>query len=152
MVYQLAFPRCKRVPFFPIPSPAFNICIFFNDDHSDECEVILHCNFVLHFSNNYLILFILFLAICMYSLEKCVIRFYAHFFFLFLFNTLSCMSYLYILEIYPLSVVSFADILFHFEGCLSILFMVSFAVQKLLSLIRSHLFCFYFHYSRMWVK
>ena len=30
--------------------------------------------------------------------------------------------------------------------------MVSFAVQKLLSLVRSHLFFFYFHYSRKWVK
>ena len=31
-----------------------------------------------------------------------------------------------------------------FEGCLFVLFMVSFAVQKVLSLIRSHLFIFYF--------
>ena len=77
---------------------------------------------------------------------------YFFFFGLFLFNTLSCMSCLYILEIDPLLAASFADILFHSEGCLSMLLMVSFAVQKLLSLIRSHLFCFYFHYSRMWVK
>ena len=35
-----------------------------------------------------------------------------------------------------------------------ILFMVSFAMKKLLSLIRSHLFifCFYFHYSWRWIK
>ena len=45
------------------------------------------------------------------------------------------MSYLYILEINPLSVVSFANIFSHAEGCLFVLFMVSFAVQKLLSLI-----------------
>ena len=44
------------------------------------------------------------------------------------------MSYLYILEINPLSVVSFANIFSHPEGCFFILFMVSFAVQKLLSL------------------
>ena len=43
------------------------------------------------------------------------------------------MSCLYILEINPLSVVSFAIIFSHSEGCLK-------AVQKLLSLIRSHLF------------
>ena len=54
------------------------------------------------------------------------------------------MSCLYILEIDPLSVTSFANILSHSEGCLSILFMVSFAVQKLLNLIRSHLFIFVF--------
>ena len=50
------------------------------------------------------------------------------------------MSCLYILEINPLSVASFANIFTHFEGCLFVLFMVSFAVQKLLSLIRSYLF------------
>ena len=54
------------------------------------------------------------------------------------------MSYLYILEINPLSVVSFAIIFSHSEGCLFILLIVSFAVQKLLSLIRSHLFTFVF--------
>ena len=54
------------------------------------------------------------------------------------------MSCLYILEINPLSVVSFANIFSHSEGCLFILFMVSFAVQKLLSLIKSHLFIFVF--------
>ena len=51
------------------------------------------------------------------------------------------MSYLCILEINSLSVASFANIFFHSEGCL-ILFIVLFAVQKSLSLIRSHLFIF----------
>ena len=54
------------------------------------------------------------------------------------------MSYLYILETNPLSVVSLAKIFSHSECCLFILFMVSFAVQKLLSFIRSHLFIFVF--------
>ena len=54
------------------------------------------------------------------------------------------MSYLYILEINPLSVVSFAIIFSHTEGCLLNLLIVSFVVQKLLSLIRSHLFTFVF--------
>ena len=62
------------------------------------------------------------------------------------------MSYLYILEINPLSVVSFAIIFSHSKGCLFTLLIVSFAVQKLLSLIRSHLLLlFYFCYSRRWV-
>ena len=47
---------------------------------------------------------------------------------------------MYILEINPLSVTSFANVFSDSEGCLFILFMVSFAVQKLLNLIRSHLF------------
>ena len=42
------------------------------------------------------------------------------------------------------SVALFASIFSHSVGCLFILFMVSFAVQKLLSLFRSHLFTFVF--------
>ena len=45
-----------------------------------------------------------------------------------------------ILEINPLSVASFVNIVSHSVGCLFILFMFSFAVQKLLSFIKSHLF------------
>ena len=68
------------------------------------------------------------------------------------FLILRCMSCLCILEIIPLSVSSFANIFSHSKDCLFILFIVSFAVKKLLSLIRSHLFFFNFHYSRRWVK
>ena len=67
---------------------------------------------------------------------------------LFVFLVMSCMSCLYILEINPLSVFSFAIIFQpHSEGCLFILLIVSFAVQKLLILIRSHLFIFAFIFN-----
>ena len=55
-----------------------------------------------------------------------------------------CMNCLYILKINSLSVVSFAIISPHSEGCLFTLLIVSFAVQKLLSLTRPHLFNFVF--------
>ena len=54
------------------------------------------------------------------------------------------MSCLYILEVNPLLVASFANILSHSEGCPFNLFMVSFAAQKLLSFIRFDLFIFAF--------
>ena len=55
------------------------------------------------------------------------------------------MRYLYILEMNPLS-IAFAKIFSPSLGCLFIFFffMVSFAVQKLLTLIKSHLFIFVF--------
>ena len=76
-------------------------------------------------------------------LVKCLFRSSAHFLTrLFVFLILSSISCLYILEINPLSVVSLSKVFSHSEGCLFILFMVSFAVQKLLSLIKFHLFVF----------
>ena len=51
-----------------------------------------------------------------------------------------------------MSAVSFAIIFSHPEGYFSNLFIVSFALQKLLSLIRSYLFIFVFiSINRRWV-
>ena len=129
---------------FSTPSPAFAVCRLFDDGHSDWCEVVSHCGFDFHFPNN---------EWCWVSLHVFVSHLYVFFGEMSLqvpfplFDWVVCFSgiELYMLLVYfgnYLSVVSFTSIFSHSDSCLFTLFVVSFAVQKLLSLIRSHLFTF----------
>ena len=118
-------PSVQEGSLYSTPCVAFIICRFFSDGPSDHCEVVSHCSFDLHFSNNqqccvpfHVLVGHLYVFFGSYLFQIGELFSSAHF----LIELLGClllsfMICLYILEINPLSVALFANIFSNFICC-----------------------------------
>ena len=94
--------QCMQFPFLLILT---SICfLYFSDDgHSNRCEVVSHCGFNLHFSNNQLSTFSCTCWPFVHLLAKCLLKSFAHFWsglFLFLHRNVWILCIFWILTSY----------------------------------------------------
>ena len=131
--------QCKSVP-FSSHSLQHLLFVAFNNVHFDWCETVPHWSFDWHFSSCGC-----WPSVCLLWRNVCLgllLVFWFGYFFVLFYCWVVWAICIFILEIKPLSFILFANIFSHSVGCHFILFMVSFAVQEFVSLIKSHLYIF----------
>ena len=119
--------------FFSTSLPIFVFSCVFDFSHSDRCEVIYPCAFDLHFSADkwYWASFHESVGHLGIFGEVAVHVFCPFLIGLYVFWVMIYINSLYILDSNPLSDMSFSNIFPHWAGCLFILLIVSFTVQKI---------------------
>ena len=143
----------RGLPFFHTLSVLI-VCRPLDDSHSEWCEVIFHCSFDLHFSNNCSVEH-LFLVTCMSSLEKCLLN-SSHFLIWFVCLFVWYSAWWTVCKFWRL-IHCQSHHLQIFSPILGLYFcfvsgFLSFA-KRLLSLIGSHLYIFVcFQYSKRQIK
>ena len=135
--------------YIPSKSSSFSISLsillifcLFDNSHPDRCEVIAHFGFNLNFPDDYWCWISFHIPVghlCVFFGEISVLVFCPFinqvvcFFDVGLYELFIYIYIYFFLVLTVLSVISFANIFSHSVGCLFVLLMVSFAMQKLLS-------------------